>query len=921
MTVVRRAVAILSSLRLGFVLLLFLGLLTWLGTLEQAEHGLYAVQKKYFESFFLVHRAGPVPIPLPGANLVLWILFANLVTGGIVRLRRTRSRAGILLTHVGVALLLVAGFTKMYFSEEGHVTLFEGQRAEHFQSYHRWEIAVTRALGDGKLQEYRAPHEDLARGVTLRAADLPFDLRIDRYHENCRPERRGERLGLRAEPRLARNEANAAGAVVTLVDKREGTRREGVLWGRDRAPWTVRYGGEDWAIDLRRERYPLGFALELDEFTKEDHPGTGMPRWFSSDVRVHDDAGARPVRISMNEPLRDRGLVLYQASWGPQDAPPGAPLFSTLAVVRNPADQWPLVACVVIALGLLLHFGRGLLRFLRTAAPLLLLAATARADWSERTVELAEELPVQDGGRVKPLGTYARVFLLRLSGRRGPDATALLLDAVFRPEEASGRRVFLVQDSGVLEQLGLDLDDDRKRRDRWSYEELRPGLPRLFQLAHEYAGIDEKQRTSVQEQTVHLAGNVLAFHRFVDGKLPLALIPPAQGEEWLTPAEAGGEWIDRFEALARARDDPAAFESEMTAMHAELVARAKERGEYDTIPLELFYYRSGLLHWSLGLFVLAFLAVAVLWLRPRGRWLHRAAFGLAAGGTVVLAAVIALRCVIRGRPPVSTLYETVLFITAVGAAVALFLEAVNRRRIALSAAAVLGTVGLFLANGYESLDRQDTMPSLVAVLDTNFWLATHVTAITIGYAAGLLAALLASFYLVAHAVRRTGRDFRRNVARMVWGTTCFALLFSLVGTILGGIWANESWGRFWGWDPKENGALLICLSQIALIHGRRAGLFGDHGVCMAAAFGGSVIAFSWWGVNLLGVGLHSYGFTSGVHSALWTYYGIQWSVVGLGAWAAWRDRRRPPPLPRRSAEGAQAAGESRHSRLSEVGAP
>ncbi len=251
-----------------------------------------------------------------------------------------------------------------------------------------------------------------------------------------------------------------------------------------------------------------------------------------------------------------------------------------------------------------------------------------------------------------------------------------------------------------------------------------------------------------------------------------------------------------------------------------------------------------------------------------------------------------MRCAIRGRPPVSTLYETVLFVTAVGALVALVLEALNRRRIAISAAAVLGLVGLFVANGYETLDKQDTMPSLVAVLDTNFWLATHVTAITVGYAAGMLAALLASLYLLARVLRWRRDDpvFFRELARMVYGVTCFGAIFAIVGTILGGIWANESWGRFWGWDPKENGALLIVIAQVAILHARLAGWLREFGLCLAVAFGGTVIAFSWWGVNLLGVGLHSYGFTSGIQTALWSYYAAQWSLCLAALVVAWRAR-------------------------------
>jgi hypothetical protein len=118
------------------------------------------------------------------------------------------------------------------------------------------------------------------------------------------------------------------------------------------------------------------------------------------------------------------------------------------------------------------------------------------------------------------------------------------------------------------------------------------------------------------------------------------------------------------------------------------------------------------------------------------------------------------------------------------------------------------------------------------------------------------------------------------------------VIFSTVGTILGGIWANDSWGRFWGWDPKENGALLIVLSQLGILHGRMGGYLKEHGVCAAAALGGTVVAFSWFGVNLLGVGLHSYGFTSGIRNALWAYYILQWGIVGLGAFGWWRDRIR-----------------------------
>lgn len=369
-----------SSLGLCCVLLILLALLTWLGTLEQVHSGLFEVQKKYFESFFLVHQAGSVPIPLPGANLVMCLLFVNLTVGGIVRLRKGRATAGVLVTHVGILLLLLSGFVKMYFSEDGHMTLFENDRADFFQSYYRVELALIENVDGERGREFLVPQEQFAdargpRPVRLTAPELPFDLEVTNFMPNCRPMPKGpmfevavpvvDGVFLQSRPRQAQAEANASGVYATVVDKSEGTRQAGILWSLDAEPWTVTVQDKTWALDLRKERYPLPFTVELEKFTKEDHPGINMPRAFSSDVEVLEGTTSRPVRISMNEPLRDRGYVLYQASWGPSDARPGDRLFSTLSVVRNPADRYPLYACIVIGFGLLLHFARKLIRYVR----------------------------------------------------------------------------------------------------------------------------------------------------------------------------------------------------------------------------------------------------------------------------------------------------------------------------------------------------------------------------------------------------------------------------------------------------------------------------------------------------------------------------------------------------------------------------
>lgn len=376
----KRIIDALSSLMLSAALLSLLALLTWLGTLEQVDHGLFEVQKKYFESFFLFHEVGPISIPLPGANLVMWLLLVNIVLGGIVRMRKTKATVGVLITHLGIILLLIAGFVKNYFSTDGHITLFEGERADYYQSYYRWELVVLEERPDGTIAEHILDHEQVSscvgpEGRVFRSDALPFELRLTHFLKNSRPMPKGpmfevkvpvvDGLFLSEVPLETEAEGNIAGVAVTATG-REGTQVSGLLWGVERAPLTARFGDRRYGLTLRHERYPMPFEVELVDFIKEDHPRMSMAKAFESDVKVREDGSERAVKIEMNAPLRERGLVLYQASWGPQDAGPDTPLFSTLSVVSNPSDQYPFYACIVIAVGMLLHFLMKLSRHLRS---------------------------------------------------------------------------------------------------------------------------------------------------------------------------------------------------------------------------------------------------------------------------------------------------------------------------------------------------------------------------------------------------------------------------------------------------------------------------------------------------------------------------------------------------------------------------
>jgi ABC-type transport system involved in cytochrome c biogenesis permease subunit len=175
------------------------------------------------------------------------------------------------------------------------------------------------------------------------------------------------------------------------------------------------------------------------------------------------------------------------------------------------------------------------------------------------------------------------------------------------------------------------------------------------------------------------------------------------------------------------------------------------------------------------------------------------------------------------------------------------------------------------------------MEMMRAVLDSNFWLGTHVVTVTMGYGSTFLAGMLGvTWVLRRRLVYEPDPQTTKALVSLAYGVICFALLFSFIGTTLGGIWADQSWGRFWGWDPKENGALLIVLWNAMILHARFAGYARERGVMLMTVFGNIVTSLSWFGVNMLGIGLHSYGFMDKSLYWLTAFIFSQLSIIALG---------------------------------------
>ena len=348
----------------------------------------------------------------------------------------------------------------------------------------------------------------------------------------------------------------------------------------------------------------------------------------------------------------------------------------------------------------------------------------------------------------------------------------------------------------------------------------------------------------------------------------------------LTYAGLGVAWRD---------NQPAAFNAAVSAYRARLdgaIPALLTKCDVETRfnAAEPFYS-------SLLLYVAAFLLAVFSWLK----WpetLGRAAFRLVIVAFLVASAGIGTRMWLEGRPPVTNLYSSALFVGWGAVALCLALEYFHRNAIGSAAAGLVGFGTLVIAHHLALAG--DTLEMMRAVLDSNFWLATHVVAVTTGYAATFLAGFLALIYVGRGVFTRSlDAATAATLEGMVYGVVCFATLFSFVGTVLGGIWADQSWGRFWGWDPKENGALIIVIWNAIILHARAGGLVRARGLMGLAIFGNVVTSWSWFGVNMLGVGLHSYGFMDAAFWWLIAFAGSQVAciaVAGLppGKWRSFR---------------------------------
>lgn len=357
---IKRVLKLLASTDIFLVACAWLIVLVVVGTLVQAEIGLYLAQKRYFSSFLT--RIGGVP--LPGGGMTLGIIAINLLFKIIFFSPLEKRRVGTLVTHIGALILIVGGFLTARFSFEGYMVLVENQFSNFISSYQNRELAVIDTSGKDFEQVTAFGGNLLQEGSILaNATTVPFKIEVLRYYENVSWQRRPQAAGeeyhgfakmflLSPLKPFKEYEQNSAGIELRITGLGENLDGIYYLFEGMEIPQTIEVQDKKFRLDLRRERRYLPFSLHLVDFKKEFYPGTETPSHFSSTVILRENTRERRAVIRMNEPLRHRGYTFYQSSYFDTEDRKEA---SVLAVVHNIGRNFPYISSIIMCIGVLIH--------------------------------------------------------------------------------------------------------------------------------------------------------------------------------------------------------------------------------------------------------------------------------------------------------------------------------------------------------------------------------------------------------------------------------------------------------------------------------------------------------------------------------------------------------------------------------------
>ncbi len=521
-------------------------------------------------------------------------------------------------------------------------------------------------------------------------------------------------------------------------------------------------------------------------------------------------------------------------------------------------------------------------------------------------------IPIQDGGRVKPLDTFARESVHLITGRekfQGRESMDVLMDWLVHPNDWNTKNIILVENLDFRKFLQLPEAQSYTDPNR-----LRENDGFIAYAKTCYAKQQKKIALNPMEKEALAVFNRLQRYYDIESGDALTLIPISDPKtlKWASLGDlqrayrvnpsgmplAAKAVLASFAELAKGYDkrQPAEFLAQSQSL-AGLLSQigGATYAKPSKMSLEVLYNALKPFRWAWIIHLTAFLLIGLSFLLNSPR-LFKPGFFVFIAGILMSAYGFVLRCLIAGRPPVSNMYESLIWVIFGMTVFALLFELAFKNRYFALSGSILAVIGFVLADNVPTILDPSIQP-IEPVLRSNFWLTIHVLTITLSYAAFLLSLGIGHVCLWSLFRHRQDKDRLQRQTKLLYRVVQVGVVLLAAGTILGGVWANYSWGRFWGWDPKETWALIALLGYVAVLHGRLAGWLREVGfvIGVVSAFLGVLMA--WYGVNfILGVGLHSYGFSKGglpYVIAFVAFEIILVTVVGLKA----RTKTSPAPRP------------------------
>jgi cytochrome c-type biogenesis protein CcsB len=509
-------------------------------------------------------------------------------------------------------------------------------------------------------------------------------------------------------------------------------------------------------------------------------------------------------------------------------------------------------------------------------------------------------LAIQDGGRRKPVDTFARETLIRLTGRstytdktgRKWQPNDIVLSAQLETHDWKNEPMLLVSFGKLKEQLGLD-----KTQRRFSFAQL-VGSTELQRIANEARARKRAEQTldRIQQEALSVSDRLVLFSNVMDGSA-LLIIPALRSETdaWVQPSEFARYYSDaqfapvqtQLQTLANAYAQGDGFNFSRATYQLRENLRALSPSIYPQdrqLRLEYFYNHFEGFYRAIWCYGIALVILIAAHLRKRGRALQSLGVAIALLGLAFQASGIVMRCMIAGRPPVTNMYESIIWVSFAVSLFGMIFFARYRAPVYLLAALPVTLIALLLVHQMP-IAMPSSIDPLVPVLRDNFWLTIHVLTITLSYAAFALAMGFGHILLWRYARNPATASADAPMHFWLYRVLQLGVLLLAAGTILGGVWANYSWGRFWGWDPKETWALIALLCYILTLHGRLAGWWTEFGLVVASVVCFLAVLMAWYGVNfVLGKGLHSYGFGIGGETYVATFVIADLLFVAFAIW-------------------------------------